>query len=243
MRDVHDGLGGLLVQAHAIAQREGSSRNLRDVLSAALTDLRLIVSSLDPVSGELSRLVADFRHLHARMCSLDECDYRWNVDSIGQIELGATRSLSILRILQEALANVARHARATRVVVTMTPSPSNGLCLSVLDDGVGISDRCTEAGRGIASMKGRAAELRGSLTVKRAEPGPGTLVTLTVPCDRLDETRTHALADTEIQPRHRRPAGVIRSGGASRFVGVLSHGKAKAKGQSRSGIRPCSTSR
>src|SRR5262249_54525289 len=82
----------------------------------------------------------------------------------------------IIGIVQEALTNATRHARARRITVSASAQRTLGLRLSVADDGRGIaSDRA--AGFGMASMQERADRIGASLTIVTA-PRAGTQVVL-----------------------------------------------------------------
>ena len=87
----------------------------------------------------------------------------------------------VYRIAQEALHNALRHANATRIDVTLT-ADVDVTVLRVTDDGVGFLPASTVAGRrlGLTSMRQRAAEAGGTLTVT-SEPGGGTTIRLAVP--------------------------------------------------------------
>jgi PAS domain S-box-containing protein len=86
----------------------------------------------------------------------------------------------VYRVVQEALANAAQHARATRVRVTVTRAPEQ-LLVTIVDDGAGFDPaRPPEHGIGLITMRERAMLLRGELTVESAA-GQGTTVRLTVP--------------------------------------------------------------
>ncbi len=84
---------------------------------------------------------------------------------------------AVLAVLREALSNVARHARASAVRVTVGVG-SGRLELRIVDNGVGIGE-VTSVG-GVRNMCRRAEELGGTCTVERATPS-GTLVTWSVP--------------------------------------------------------------
>jgi signal transduction histidine kinase len=86
---------------------------------------------------------------------------------------------TIFRIAQEALANVARHARATLVEVTLGTTDTGALQLKVTDDGAGFDAARAASGMGLSNMQARAAEAGGSVTV-RSQPG-NTSVVLSVP--------------------------------------------------------------
>ena len=92
---------------------------------------------------------------------------------------------------QEALANVARHARAGQVRVSLG-TVSGGLELAIEDDGVGYEPGTVTAGLGLSNMRARAEEVEGTLNVvKRA--GGGTTVSLLVPTTTLgpDDVREY----------------------------------------------------
>jgi signal transduction histidine kinase len=83
----------------------------------------------------------------------------------------------LLSTLHEALSNVAQHANASSVDVSVEAGEE--LRLRVVDDGVGVPDRI-EPGNGVRNMERRALELGGSATVRRGEDG-GTVVDWLVP--------------------------------------------------------------
>lgn len=90
-------------------------------------------------------------------------------------------SLALLRIAQEALRNVARHAGASRVAVSLVET-DHRLLLTVADDGVGFDParRPEHPSLGLDSMRERAQAVRGTLEIESA-PGRGTTVRARVP--------------------------------------------------------------
>ena len=93
-----------------------------------------------------------------------------------------TVALATYQIVAEALANVAQHARATHCHVVV--SADEHLDVTVVDDGRGI-DPDRPAGLGLASMRGRALELDGELTVDSG--AGGTVVRLRLPLAEVSE--------------------------------------------------------
>ncbi|WP_189315106.1 sensor histidine kinase [Streptomyces brasiliensis] len=96
---------------------------------------------------------------------------------------------TLLRIVQEALANAGRHARATRVGVTLS-FLGDEVILDIRDDGTGfdlltVPARSHSGGFGLDGMRARAERIAGSLTVE-SEPGHGTAVSARVPLVRHD---------------------------------------------------------
>ena len=88
---------------------------------------------------------------------------------------------ALFRAAQEALSNVARHARAAHVTVRLGQSGEN-LELTVRDDGAGFDPMEQQAGMGLQNMKARVCEMSGVFLLK-ASPGQGTLVGFAVPCN------------------------------------------------------------
>jgi signal transduction histidine kinase len=95
-------------------------------------------------------------------------------------ELPAAVEVAAYRIASEALANVARHARAARVDVALERA-DGALVVTVADDGVGIRPDAP-AGVGLVSLRERAAELGGSCTVE-CPAGSGTVVRAVLPVE------------------------------------------------------------
>ncbi len=88
---------------------------------------------------------------------------------------------SAFRILQESLTNVARHAKATRVTIRLSQTPTL-LTLEIADDGVGCTPQCFEGTRslGLIGMRERALACGGELSIAGVR-GRGTTVSLRVP--------------------------------------------------------------
>jgi signal transduction histidine kinase len=116
---------------------------------------------------------------------------------------GTTRPLpahaeeALLRIGQEALANVRKHAGAARVTVTLSYL-DDGATLDVHDDGVGFDHAATAAaagGLGLHAMAERVAALGGSLAVESA-PGEGTTIAVEVPAPA---------GEAQVEPTERAP--------------------------------------
>ena len=86
---------------------------------------------------------------------------------------------AIFRVAQEALSNVARHARAAGLQVALAAGEGS-LKLSVQDDGAGFDPEGPAAGMGIRNMRERAAEFGGTLELA-SSPGHGTRLSVTIP--------------------------------------------------------------
>lgn len=117
--------------------------------------------------GRMENMTVTFRR------SLRDCDVR-----------SSEVNRQLYRIAQEALANVVKHAKATKVEVSLICTPQAGVVLTVVDDGVGLSDRTVSkdgAGLGMRIMEHRAALIGGTLV---AEDGRGTVISCVIPCSQ-----------------------------------------------------------
>jgi signal transduction histidine kinase len=188
-RDLHDGLGaqlaGLNVQAgtlrrlipHDPAAAEELVVELRDELRSAIADIRRLVYDLRPPALDDLGLAEALRRLAERYDSNGE-QLHVSVEVPEDLPvLPAAVEVAVYRIAQEALTNVARHARA--LICTVRLTVNDDVALEIIDDGVGIPAE-RSAGVGLSSMRERASELGGSCVVESAQEG-GTRVLVSLP--------------------------------------------------------------
>jgi signal transduction histidine kinase len=130
--------------------------------------------------------------------ALEEAVARWSATSAASSELTVTGTAeplhgeieaTLLRITEEALSNVARHAGASRVAITLSYF-GDEVTLDVRDDGRGfdpsaVRPRSTTGGFGLDGMRARAARVAGAIDVE-SEPGGGTALAVRVPLVRDD---------------------------------------------------------
>ena len=103
------------------------------------------------------------------------------LDVDGFVDLSLEVKQAIYRIMQEALANVAKHSSAKSVDVTMRfGNYSVEFCIS--DDGKGFDTQQPHDGMGLDSMRERVESLMGDFSIQ-SEPGQGTKVCLTIPTE------------------------------------------------------------
>lgn len=108
------------------------------------------------------------------------CDLRIDLTVDGELEpLPDAHRTCIYRVVQEALTNCVRHARATRVTVAVI-GRSTSLELSVEDDGVGADLALPRAGLGLIGLDERVRDLGGRLEID-SRPGQGTALRVIVP--------------------------------------------------------------
>lgn len=178
MRDMHDGMGGQLVAALALAERGSDHEEIAGVLRDSLQDLRLLIHSMDPADGDLSALLGLFRARLEQQLEGSGIVVDWKVRDVPLLDhLDPGVALNLLRIVQEAVTNVVRHAQAGRLTIA-TGFDENNLYVDIDDDGVGISNT-VGSGRGIPNMHQRAQSIGASLDMIPLHPG--TRVRIRVP--------------------------------------------------------------
>ena len=159
LEEMHDGIGGRLASL-ALEARSGrkSDRSMAEALDQSLLDLRLIIDALDPAEGEsLSGALVRLRERLTPWLEGFDLEVRWSIAATLPTSLKPAVVLAVTRTIQEALNNVVRHARATRVWVAVAVR-DGALLLEIRDDGVGF-DVETAKGRGLNIMRQRANKL------------------------------------------------------------------------------------
>jgi signal transduction histidine kinase len=183
-RDLHDGaqqrLVGLLMHlqsGEALARSQADER-LTDVLTKASRDLERALKDLRELAGGLHPPILAQEGLAASLEELIEVSpVPVHLDVTDERFPAAVEAASYFTVA-EALANVAKHARASKATVRVTRH--NGeLRSQIEDDGVGGADPAR--GSGLRGLRDRVEAAAGRLTVHDA-PGGGTSVTAEIPC-------------------------------------------------------------
>jgi PAS domain S-box-containing protein len=149
------------------------------MLTSALTGIRAVMKDLRPGGAAhlpLGRVLREHADDLARRAGVPV-----SIDAESQAELPPALKLTLLRAIEEALGNVARHARAGRVDVVLRED-EEALELTIADDGVGlVADYRNRAGSlGLLGIEERLAAFGGTLRMEANEPR-GTRVRLRVP--------------------------------------------------------------
>ena len=177
-RDMHEGLGSQLVQAHNVVRGSGEqvdSQAVASMLNHALEDLRMTLDSLEPMDGDLPTILGTLRQRIAPALQAARIELDWQVQEVPPVPgLEARGVLHVFRCLQEVFANVLKHAQAQRVTVS-TRDLGGQVELCVRDDGIGLGqlDRMTRGGggRGMGNIRLRASELGVAVSFEDARPG------------------------------------------------------------------------
>jgi signal transduction histidine kinase len=211
-REIHDtlaqGLAGIITQLEAAQQaraREASPsanhgashradwerrvRNATQLARDSLSEARRSVRAVRPEALEDTRLPDALAEVAERWSAVNGVPAAVTTTGTAQ-GLHPEVEVTLLRVAQEALANVAKHARASRVGITLSYM-DDVVTLDVRDDGVGFRlppDGTGQAGQsgdagggfGLTTMRQRVRRLTGQLEIE-SEPGGGTAVSASVP--------------------------------------------------------------
>lgn len=189
-REIHDtiaqGLTGVITQLEAAHQAWGDDGEVTRHLDLAggiaresLDEARRSVQAIRPGPLDHSRLPE----------ALDEIAAKWAVASDIEVQMQTTGErrplrpeveVTLLRAAQEALANVAKHARATRVGITLS-FMDGAVVLDVRDDGIGFEPAgpVGESSFGLAGMRQRVEDAKGRMEIESA-PGEGSAISITL---------------------------------------------------------------
>ncbi|HSI59207.1 MAG TPA: ATP-binding protein, partial [Ideonella sp.] len=184
MRDMHDGLGSTLMSSLVLVEQgKLDSAAVALLLRECVDDLRLVIDSLEPIGHDLVTLLASLRHRLGSRLESAGLRMLWEVEDLPPLEwLHPPDALHVLRIVQEVLTNVLKHARAGEVRVA-TLQTEGGVRVVIADDGVGFDSATALHGRGLRHLRQRAGRLGGQIEIE-SRPGQGTRVLLDLPLVR-----------------------------------------------------------
>ena len=190
-RELHDetlqGLGGLKVLLAGAgrledpeAMRQAMDQAVEQV-STEIESLRALITELRPAALDQLGLLPALTTLLQRTATTSGLEVEGDLD-LGDADrrLAGDLETAIYRLVQEALTNVAKHARATRVEVAVRAIPG-AVDVRVADDGVGVTaGGATGGGFGLVGMRERVAMAGGELQIERGDGG-GTVVRARLP--------------------------------------------------------------
>jgi signal transduction histidine kinase len=180
MRDLHDGLGSQLFTSLSRVERgDMDDGQIATALRGCIADMRLALDALASDEHNLGAALGNFMFRWETQLIAAGVRPRWDIDLPDDaMTLSPHAALQLLRVAQEALTNVLKHARATRVEVRLRQH-GDMLEMEIEDDGRGLAAGPQRQGHGLGNMRSRAQRLGGALEVRS---GPaGTCVVLRLP--------------------------------------------------------------
>jgi signal transduction histidine kinase len=185
MQDMHDGLGSSLVSALRVVEggRLGDIQ-VAEVLKSCIDDLKLAIDSMEPVEADLLLLLATLRFRLGSRLESTGITLRWEISDVPTLDwLDPRNALHILRILQEAFANILKHAQASEIRVT-TGAADGWVCVGITDNGKGfaVEEALGNGGKGLSNQRRRAQTIGGDVAFESS--AAGTRLTLRLPVRR-----------------------------------------------------------
>lgn len=177
MREIHDGMGSqLFVSLSRVERGEMRTIDVAEALRGCIAEMRLALDTLAPQELDFRSTLGNF--LFRWRNQLIACGIRpsWDIDVPDEaLRLSPHAALQLLRVAQEALTNVVKHAQATSVDVQLR-LVGERLELEVRDNGVGARPGEGPPGHGVGNMRARAEQMGGSLELRGAAPGTRLVV-------------------------------------------------------------------
>ena len=190
---LHDEVGqlltGVLLQLEAMtsgdaAERRRRMEETREAVRRAAEEVRRIAQELRPDLLEHLGLTSALTELSRQFTQASgvAVERRFAADVP---PLSDEAELAIYRVTQESLTNIARHAEASRVELSLEPGSGSAI-LRIADDGRGMPDNgAVDGNGGLRGMRERAILVGGALAIRRGTLG-GVEVRLEVPGERLE---------------------------------------------------------
>jgi signal transduction histidine kinase len=190
--DLHDGaiqsLYGLGLQLENVAERVDTAPQdakaqlgrAVDRLNAAIADLRNYVLGLRPIRGSDRPLSESLPTLGSQIATNALLDVDVSVEPAAEASLDQAGREAVFYVAADALANVARHARARRAALSLRREGDDAVVLEVSDDGVGYDTATAVGGLGLRNMRQRAFNAGARLDVI-STLGAGTTLRLRMP--------------------------------------------------------------
>jgi len=189
-RDLHDDLGQALtavkIDLGIIKQNESDSElvskinNVTTLVSETIKSVQRITSQLRPEIIDDLGLNAAIQWYAREFSERNSIEISLDLDA--SIEIASDNALTLFRIMQESLTNIARHSKATQAEINLYKC-KRGILFRLSDNGIGISepDLNSRKSFGIIGMKERAASMGGSCEIFSNKKKRGTIIELTLP--------------------------------------------------------------
>jgi two-component system sensor histidine kinase UhpB len=171
-RELHDEVGQALTAVSWMVEGDA-----REAVRAVLEDVRAIARRLRPEALDDLGLLPALSALTVAVQRGGGVRVERSLDGEAAAVLDADEELVVYRVAQEALTNVARHARARCAAVTLSRADRR-VVLEVADDGRGIQRDAAADGAGLRGMRERAVLIGARLSIEDARPG--TIVRLVI---------------------------------------------------------------
>jgi len=200
-REIHDELGQMLTALKMdVALLQRKVKNVNPNLNEAVNDMQAMSGLIDDTIKSVRKIATELRpeildelgikdaiewetQIFRNRTGI-ECEF---ITNLNEQNLERDQATALFRILQETLTNIARHANATEVKVSLNHE-DNELIMEIIDNGKGITDAETQGEKslGILGMRERTMLLGGEFKIQGIS-GKGTKVIVRIPIDDLED--------------------------------------------------------
>ncbi len=181
VRDLHDGVGGVVTNVRLLADRAGEADETerRDLVAAigslaaeGMHELRLLMLGFDALPSTWRAAAAELRRAGSAALEPHGIEHAFEAEVQDDRAPDLATFITLVRIHREALTNVVKHARARAVRVRVVVRLGE-LSLTIEDDGLGLADTTPAVGhgRGMGSMQARARAIGATLRIEPTAPG------------------------------------------------------------------------
>lgn len=198
-RDLHDNIGSqLTLIISSIDNLKFLTKNSDMVFQSKLTEINNFagntISELRDTIWAMNKNKISYEDFQGRILSFIEkvklasgnCHFNFNSTVKSPIYLSSAKGINLFRIIQEAINNTLKYARASEISISITETEKN-LIIKISDNGIGFNLNTIEFGNGLENMQKRAAEINGKINIQ-SKINTGTQIEIV-----CDKNKTNAL--------------------------------------------------
>lgn len=198
-RDLHDNIGSqLTLIISSIDNLKFLTKNSDTVFQSKLTEINNFagntISELRDTIWAMNKNKISYEDFQGRILSFIEkaklaagnCHFNFNSTVKSPVYLSSAKGINLFRIIQEAINNALKYARASEISISITETEKN-LNIKISDNGIGFDLNTTELGNGLENMQKRAAEINGKINIQ-SKINAGTQIEIV-----CDKNKTNAL--------------------------------------------------
>lgn len=180
MREVHDGFGGQLVGALAMLEANTVNHtDLSNYIKTSLLDLRVMIDSLDPNTREISVALGMLRTRVEPILKTRNLSLIWDLQQLPEdLELNPSRTLNLLRVLQELVTNIVKHSVGDKIKFIATVQDADNektLVILLWENGHGFAPN-VKTGKGLRNVHRRMLDLNGKIIYENKNDGFETII-------------------------------------------------------------------
>jgi signal transduction histidine kinase len=191
-REIHDGIGAVFTNALmmtdligeeiATNKNNGKIEELKCFLKRGLTELRDLVWAVEEKECSLGEFVLILKEKTEHLSGKENKNFEMKIEIENEHQIvSPLKKLNILRIIQESVTNIIKHAKAEKIFIHFKEE-TGGILLKIIDNGKGFETRSRQSkkGHGLINMEKRCSEI-GAEFIINSETGKGTALEIKIP--------------------------------------------------------------